>query len=126
MTQILAVLRGYVGTDLVTVTGHRRLLEAQGAPARSRRSAGDRGVLPGGAHRRSAEPEDVRGAPRLHHVGRLRHGSGDRKRLGLRGAGPPRLITDLGVLEPDRNTKELTLVAVHPGVEVETAKTKTG
>jgi glutaconate CoA-transferase, subunit B len=53
-------------------------------------------------------------------------GRGDRERLGLRGAGPTRVITDLGVLEPDPETRELTLVAVHPGVDVETARTKTG
>jgi glutaconate CoA-transferase subunit B len=53
-------------------------------------------------------------------------GPGDRDRLGLRGAGPTRVITDLGVLEPDSETRELTLVAVHPGVDVDTARSKTG
>jgi glutaconate CoA-transferase subunit B len=37
-----------------------------------------------------------------------------------------RVITDLGVLEPDPETKELTLVAVHPGVDVETVRARTG
>ncbi|WP_017543505.1 3-oxoadipate--succinyl-CoA transferase subunit B, partial [Nocardiopsis prasina] len=48
------------------------------------------------------------------------HGSGpgDRERLGLTGAGPVRVITDLGVLEPDPATRELTLVGLHPGVEL--------
>ena len=32
------------------------------------------------------------------------HGPGDRERLGLRGRGPVRVITDLGVLEPDPET----------------------
>jgi glutaconate CoA-transferase subunit B len=45
-------------------------------------------------------------------------GPGDRERLGLRGRGPVRVITDLGVLEPDPATCALTLVAVHPGVTV--------
>jgi glutaconate CoA-transferase, subunit B len=53
-------------------------------------------------------------------------GNGHREKLGLRGAGPTRVITDLGVLEPDASTRELTLVAVHPGVDVETAQAKTG
>lgn len=56
------------------------------------------------------------------------HGSGpgDRERLGLRGAGPTRVITDLGVLQPDPATRELTLVQVHPGVTAEDARAATG
>ena len=53
-------------------------------------------------------------------------GPGDRQRLGLRGRGPRMVITDLGVLEPDPETAELTLVRVHPGVEVEEAREATG
>lgn len=45
-------------------------------------------------------------------------GPGSRTRLGLHGAGPTCVISDLGVLEPDPNTKELVLAAVHEGVEV--------
>jgi len=30
--------------------------------------------------------------------------------------GPTRVITDLCILEPDPETKELTVVSVHPGV----------
>ncbi|MFD3683611.1 CoA-transferase subunit beta [Nocardiopsis sp. NPDC058631] len=56
------------------------------------------------------------------------HGSGpgDRERLGLRGAGPVRVITDLGVLEPDPLTRELVLTGVHPGVEVDAVREATG
>src|SRR5207253_2746338 len=39
-------------------------------------------------------------------------GRGDRERLGLTGAGPRKVITDLGVLEPDPETGELTLTGV--------------
>lgn len=53
-------------------------------------------------------------------------GRGDRERLGLRGGGPARVITDLGVLEPDDDTCELVLTAVHPGVTVERARNATG
>ncbi|GAA1079947.1 CoA-transferase subunit beta [Nocardiopsis metallicus] len=53
-------------------------------------------------------------------------GSGDRERLGLTGSGPVRVITDLGVLEPDPRTRELTLVGVHPGVEVAAVREATG
>lgn len=53
-------------------------------------------------------------------------GRGDRARLGLRGRGPVRIITDLGVLEPDPGTCELVLVGVHPGVDVADAVAATG
>jgi glutaconate CoA-transferase subunit B len=53
-------------------------------------------------------------------------GPGDRERLGLRGSGPRVVITDIGVLEPDPESCELTLTAVHPGSSVEAAKEATG
>jgi glutaconate CoA-transferase, subunit B len=53
-------------------------------------------------------------------------GPGDRQRLGLRGAGPRVVITDLGVLTPDPDTCELTLVSVHPGATAEQAQAATG
>jgi glutaconate CoA-transferase subunit B len=65
---------------------------------------------------------------RLHFLTSVGHGRGpgDRARLGLRGRGPTRVITDLGVLRPDPDTCELTLDALHPGVSVEAARTATG
>ena len=51
---------------------------------------------------------------------------GDRGRLGLTGAGPTTVITDLGVLEPDVASRELTLVGVHPGVTVDEVRRNTG
>lgn len=53
-------------------------------------------------------------------------GPGARERLGFRGRGPVAVITDLGVLEPDADTRELVLVAVHPGVEVAHVREQTG
>jgi len=53
-------------------------------------------------------------------------GPGDRERLGLRGAGPALVITDLGVLAPDPDSRELTLTATHPGVTVEQVRAATG
>src|SRR4051812_34285165 len=53
-------------------------------------------------------------------------GPGDRARLGLRGRGPVLVITDLGVLEPDPATCELTLTRLHPGVTVDRAVAATG
>jgi glutaconate CoA-transferase subunit B len=56
------------------------------------------------------------------------HGSGpgDRARLGLRGAGPTMVITDLGVMRPDERTSELTLTSRHPGVTVADVRAATG
>ncbi|MFR9729736.1 CoA-transferase subunit beta [Saccharopolyspora sp. MS10] len=53
-------------------------------------------------------------------------GPGDRERLGLRGRGPVKVITDLGVLEPDPATRELTLTHLAPGVSVERVRAATG
>jgi glutaconate CoA-transferase, subunit B len=53
-------------------------------------------------------------------------GAGDRAVLGLRGRGPTRVITDLGVLEPDPETKELVLTALHDGISVEEVRAQTG
>jgi len=53
-------------------------------------------------------------------------GPGDRERLGLTGAGPQKIITDLGVLEPDPETLEFTLTGLYPGVSAAAAKEHTG
>jgi glutaconate CoA-transferase, subunit B len=58
-------------------------------------------------------------------VGHL-EGGDSRAKSGARGAGPTAVITDLGVLAPDPKTRELTLVALHPGITVEQAKANTG
>jgi glutaconate CoA-transferase subunit B len=53
-------------------------------------------------------------------------GAGERERLGLPGAGVTVVVTDLGLLEPDAQTKELVLTHVHPGVAKEQALEATG
>ena len=53
-------------------------------------------------------------------------GPGTRQRLGLTGAGPSKIITDLGVLEPDPQTCEFTLTGLYPGVSLEQARERTG
>jgi glutaconate CoA-transferase subunit B len=54
------------------------------------------------------------------------HGAGERARLGLRGAGPTLVITDLGVLRPDPHTGELVLTDLHPGVQLDRVHEATG
>ena len=58
-------------------------------------------------------------------VGHL-DGGDSRAKSGARGKGPTAVITDLGVLVPDATTRELMLVALHPGITVEQAKAATG
>jgi glutaconate CoA-transferase subunit B len=53
-------------------------------------------------------------------------GPGDRERLGLTGRGPTRVITDLGILEPDPASCELRLTAAHPGVPLDDVRAATG
>jgi glutaconate CoA-transferase subunit B len=54
------------------------------------------------------------------------NGKGTREKLGLRGKGPTKVITDLGILEPDPETRELVLTHLHEGVTVEQARENTG
>jgi glutaconate CoA-transferase subunit B len=53
-------------------------------------------------------------------------GPGDRERLGLEGRGPVLVITDLGILEPADDTRELVLTHIHPRVEVDQVREATG
>jgi glutaconate CoA-transferase subunit B len=53
-------------------------------------------------------------------------GPGDREKLGFRGRGPVKVITDLGVLEPDPESCELTLTQIHEGIDPDQAREATG
>lgn len=65
---------------------------------------------------------------RLDFITTVGHGDGPgaRERLGFGGAGPTAVITDLGVLEPEPDTNELVLTAVHPGVDAAHVRAQTG
>jgi glutaconate CoA-transferase subunit B len=68
---------------------------------------------------------------RLDFCSTVGHGDGPagprtRERLGFRGAGPSAVITDLGVLEPDPESRELVLTRTHPGVSAEQVQDATG
>ena len=56
------------------------------------------------------------------------HGDGGdhRKRLGITTKGPTRLITDLAMWKPDPETKEFTVVSLHPGVSREDVQATCG
>jgi glutaconate CoA-transferase, subunit B len=53
-------------------------------------------------------------------------GPGSRASLGLTGAGPQKIITNLGVLEPDPQTCELVLTEIYPGVSLAEVGERTG
>jgi glutaconate CoA-transferase, subunit B len=65
---------------------------------------------------------------KLDFVTSLGHGKGgdDRRRHGVTTKGPTKVITDLCVMEPDPETKELTVTALHPGVTREQVAAATG
>ena len=53
-------------------------------------------------------------------------GRGSREKLGVKTKGPTRVITDLCLLEPDAETAELAVTAMHPGVTREQISAATG
>lgn len=65
---------------------------------------------------------------RIDFVTSLGHGIGhnSREKLGVTTKGPTRVITDLCVLEPDAETRELTVAAMHPGITREEITARTG
>jgi glutaconate CoA-transferase subunit B len=64
--------------------------------------------------------------PSVDFVTSVGFGRGGEGRPERAGKGPTVVITDLGVLRPDPTSNELTLVATHPGVDVEEVKANTG
>lgn len=72
-------------------------------------------------HQKRRFPEKVEFMTSAGYIG----GGSDRARAGLRGGGMAGVVTDIGMLEPDK-TGEMILTALHPGKTVEEAKTNTG
>jgi len=66
--------------------------------------------------------------PTLDFLTSLGHGDGGeaRARAGVATRGPTRVITDLCVMTPDEQTKELTVTSLHPGVSVTQVREATG
>jgi glutaconate CoA-transferase subunit B len=65
---------------------------------------------------------------KLDFVTSVGHGTGgdSRAKLGVTTKGPTFVVTDLGILTPDPETRELTMTSLHQGVDVERAKAATG
>lgn len=53
-------------------------------------------------------------------------GGDHRERLGIRTVGPTLVVTDLCVMRPDPQTKELVVTTLHPGVSRERVESNTG
>jgi glutaconate CoA-transferase subunit B len=74
-------------------------------------------------------PHSKRGmVERIDFVTSIGHGSGGdaRARLGIRTEGPVKVITDLCIMEPDPETKELTVTSLHPRVSKNAVAGATG
>ncbi len=65
---------------------------------------------------------------KLDFVTSLGHGSGGASRAatGAQGRGPTRIITDLGILSPNPENRELELTSIHPGIPVDQVKAACG
>jgi glutaconate CoA-transferase subunit B len=65
---------------------------------------------------------------KLDFITSLGHGEGGKHResLGVKTKGPTRLMTDLCIFEPDPETREMTVVSIHPGVTREQIQENTG
>jgi len=66
--------------------------------------------------------------PKVDFITSFGHGEGGdhRQRLGMRTAGPTLVATDLCLMRPDPETRELTVVSIHPGVGREQITEATG
>jgi glutaconate CoA-transferase subunit B len=66
--------------------------------------------------------------PRLDFVTSFGYGTGgdDRQRGGIQTAGPVLIVTDLGLMRPDQETKELVVTSIHPGVTRQEIVDRTG
>ena len=53
-------------------------------------------------------------------------GGDSRAKLGVKTKGPTKLITDLALFAPDPDSKEMTVVSIHPGVTREQIQENTG
>ena len=59
-------------------------------------------------------------------IGHVSGGDTRAAKLGVKTKGPTKLITDLAMFEPDPETKEMTVVSIHPGVTREQIQENTG
>ncbi|WP_422768822.1 CoA-transferase subunit beta [Plantactinospora sp. WMMC1484] len=113
---------GNINTTVIGADYHRPSVRLPGAGGAPEIAASCREVFVVARHDRRTFVERV---DFITSVG-YGQGPGDRERLNLRGRGPVRVITDLGVLEPDPVTRELTLTQLHEGVRVDQARAETG
>lgn len=72
--------------------------------------------------------ERRRFVPRVHFITSPGYGEGGdwRERKGLRGGGPSRVITSMGIFSFDPPSREMVLCSYHPGVTVEEVRRETG
>ena len=74
-------------------------------------------------------PHSRRGmVEQLDFVTSIGHGTGgdSRRRMGIATAGPVKVITNLCILEPEPDSRELVVTSLHPGVTREAVSKATG
>ena len=104
----------------------RGLWQAKGPVAGSGRRSRDQFFGEGSTDHREAIETDIRGEARLCHLCRASYRGNAREAAGLSGNGPAAVITDLCILRPDPESRELKVVNVHPGVNREKILASTG
>lgn len=72
--------------------------------------------------------EKRRFPPRVHYMTSPGYGDGEdwRHRRGLRGGGPSRVITSLGIFSFDPRSREMVLSSTHPGITTHEVQRETG
>ena len=72
--------------------------------------------------------EKRRFVPRVDYITSPGYGTGGnwRQDMGLPRGGPATVITTLGIMRFEKNSNEMVLAAVHPGISVETVRENTG
>jgi glutaconate CoA-transferase, subunit B len=72
--------------------------------------------------------ERRRFVPKVHYITSPGFGEGGdwRKQQGLPGGGPRRVITSMGILSFDPDSREMVLVSNHPGVAIDEIRNETG
>ncbi|PSL07962.1 CoA-transferase subunit beta [Cecembia rubra] len=54
------------------------------------------------------------------------NGGDERRKMGIPGEGPQCIITDMGILRPNPESKEFELTSIHPGISIQEIKDNTG
>ncbi|MBI4527907.1 MAG: CoA-transferase [Deltaproteobacteria bacterium] len=111
---------GNLNTHWVVENGHRVRLPGSGGAADISTLAGRCIII--------MNHEKRRFPPKVHFITSPGHGDGKdwREKKGLKGGGPSRVITSMGIFSFDSASREMVLSSYHPGITVEEIRKQTG